>query len=394
MGMWYNTGMKTIAVIAATTTAGLCAAYPLYPRSGASQCADTPPPPTQEVVAKPTPPPPAAPKKAAAPCTSPRTVAGATVTLKDGSVLKGELLSQKIVGNAIFRSDLALPVDIVKSVAFKGKGGEAKVELVNKDAFTMTIVDKSYKVKSTLGDLDIPCASIRQLSLSSRKACGDAEDGLVFHCTFDDEAAITSPAVGPKGTVCSREFVAGKVNGAVRVPTGSSAGFFNLPPETFGKEGCIEFWAKIQPRRDVYRDCDPRMIFIKSPAGWFTVEYSSNNGGGRGGFCVRCFGFEYIKGGPFGGGYRYADVIPDVTAWHHYAFSWTEDELTIYIDGNALKGAFKTGDGRIDEEKLRSAPFDMGLPNSNTNSFNTEPNTPFVIDELKIWNFCKREFVR
>ena len=134
------------------------------------------------------------------------------------------------------------------------------------------------------------------------------------------------------------------------------------------------------------------MIFIKSPAGWFTVEYSSNNGGGRGGFCIRCFSLEYIKGGTYGGGYRYSDVIPDITAWHHYAFSWTEDALTIYIDGVALSGAFKTGSGRIDEEKLKSGPSIMGLPNDNTNPYNTEPNTPFILDELKIWNFPKTEF--
>ena len=134
------------------------------------------------------------------------------------------------------------------------------------------------------------------------------------------------------------------------------------------------------------------MIFIKSPAGWFTVEYSSNNGGGRGGFCVRCFNLEYIKGGPYGGGYKYADVIPDVTAWHHYAFSWTEDALTIYIDGVALSGAFKTGNGRIDAAKLKSSPSIMGLPNDNANPYNTEPNTPFIIDELKIWNYTKSEF--
>lgn len=319
-------------------------------------------------------------------------VVSASASLKDGSTVKGEFLEPKITGSTAFSEKLALNPEIVKSITFTGTNGEAKVSLVNGDAFAMTVANDAFAIKSLLGDLEIPRANFRSLSFSIFRGENAADGGLVFYCTFDDEAAITTPAVGPKGTVCSREFVAGKVNGAVRVPTGSSAGFFHLPPETFGKEGCIEFWAKIQPRRDVYRDCDPRMIFIKSPAGWFTVEYSSNNGGGRGGFCVRCFGFEYIKGGPFGGGYRYEDVIPDVTAWHHYAFSWTEDELTIYIDGKVLKGAFKTGDGSIDEERLRTAPFDMGLPNSNTNSFNTEPNTPFVIDELKIWNYPKHEF--
>lgn len=333
-------------------------------------------------------------KPAAAACKdAAKTTVAATALLSDGSTIKGEFLAPKITGSTAFIGKLALNPAIVKSITFSGTNNAAKVELENGDRFTMRVRDKSFALKSVLGRLDIPRRTVRSLTLAKRCAAAKGDEGLVFYCTFDDEDAVKIPAVGPVGTVCSREFVEGKVNKAVRVPTGSSAGFFTLPPETFGKEGCIEFWAKIEPRREFYRDCDPRMIFIKSPAGWFTVEYSSNNGGGRGGFCIRCFGFEYVKGGSFGAGYKYSDVIPDVTAWHHYAFSWTETELTIYIDGKVLKGAFKTGDGSIDEERLRTAPFDMGLPNSNTNSFNTEPNTPFVIDELKIWNFCKREFV-
>lgn len=320
------------------------------------------------------------------------TIIAASATLKDGSSVKGEFATEHIVGSTIFAEKLNLNPAIVKSLAFAGTNGESKVELANGDKFAMTVANDSFAIKSLLGELAIPRTNFRSIALTQRKVTTSGDDGLVFHCSFDNEAAITTPAIGPKGTVCSREFTDGKINNALRVPVGSSAGIFTLPPETFGKEGCIEFWAKIEPRREIYRDCDPRMIFIKSPAGWFTVEYSSNNGGGRGGFCVRCFNFEYIKGGPFGGGYKYADVIPDVTAWHHYAFSWTEDALTIYIDGVALPGAFKTGNGRIDEEKLKSSSSIMGLPNDNTNPYNTEPNTPFIIDELKIWNHAKTVF--
>ena len=321
------------------------------------------------------------------------TTIAANAILKDGSSVKGEFTTEHIVGSTIFAEQLNLNPAIVKSLTFAGTNGESKVELTNGDKFAMTVASESFAIKSLLGDLNIPRNNFRTIAISARKVPATGNDeGLIFHCTFDDEAAINTPAVGPKGTICSREFTEGKINNALRVPVGSSAGIFTLPPETFGKEGCIEFWAKIEPQREVYRDCDPRMIFIKSPSGWFTVEYSSNNGGGRGGFCVRCFNFEYIKGGTFGGGYRYTDVIPDVTAWHHYAFSWTEDALTIYIDGVALSGTFKTGNGRINEGKLKSGPSIMGLPNDNTNPYNTEPNTPFILDELKIWNFPKTEF--
>ena len=317
----------------------------------------------------------------------------ATAKLSDGSFIKGEFSTEHIYGSTIFSEKLNLDPAIVKNLTFAGTNGDSKVELVNGDKFAITIANESFAIKSLLGELSIPRNNFRSIALSKRKVSTTGSDeGLVFYCTFDNEAAINTPAVGPNGTVCSREFTEGKINNALLVPAGSSAGIFTFPPATFGKEGCIEFWAKIEPRREIYRDCDPRMIFIKSPSGWFTVEYSSNNGGGRGGFCIRCFNFEYIKGGPFGGGYRYTDIIPDVTAWHHYAFSWTEDALTIYIDGVALSGAFKTGNGRIDEEKLKSGPSIMGLPNDNTNPYNTEPNTPFTIDELKIWNSAKTVF--
>ena len=398
--------MKTIAIIAATTTAGLCAAYPLYPRSGASQCADTPPPPTQEVVAKPTPPPPAAPKKAAAPCTSPRTVAGATVTLKDGSVLKGELLSQKIVGNAIFRSDLALPVDIVKSVAFKGKGGEAKVELVNKDAFTMTIVDKSYKVKSTLGDLDVPCASIRQLSLSSRKACGDAEDGLVFHCTFDDRDSITTPAVGPKGTFLRGEFMQGKVGMAMQTTVYSQNATFDLPADFFNTSGCIEFWAKIQkPSSYIGNGGDPRLFTItqKSTNNTIsTLDIVSNNGGGNSGFSTWTFlgNMASIRGCR---SLRYEDLFPtsNFRDWHHYAIIWDKDgisdltgtpRMALLVDGKFIPDI----QNHVRSAEAAAALISTPMRLSFTHDPNLDPElstkSPFLIDEFKIWSYAKTNF--
>lgn len=321
------------------------------------------------------------------------TTIATSATLKDGSTVKGEFATEYVTGSTLFTEKLDLNPAIVKSIAFAGTNGESKVELTNGDKFAMTVANESFKINSLLGELAILRNNFRSIALTQRIVSkGRNDNGLVFHCTFDDESAIATPAVGPSGTICSREFVAGKVNRGLRVPVGSSAGFFTLPPETFGKEGCIEFWAKIEPSREYFRDCDPRIIFIKSPAGCFTVEYSANNGEGGGGFFVRCFNFSYLAGNTYGGGYKYSDYITDISAWHHYAFSWTEDAITIYIDGTKLHRAHKTGNGRISEAKLKSVTSIMGLPNDNTNPYNTEPNTPFIIDELKIWDFAKTEF--
>ena len=317
----------------------------------------------------------------------------ANATLKDGSVVKGEFLTKAINGSTLFSKTLALDSRNVRSLAFSNTNGEAKVELANGDKFAIKVTDPTLTIKSLLGDLKIPRENFRSITLSKKKKGNSASsDGLVFHCTFDDEGSITSPAKGPQGVVLSRDFVEGRFGKAIRVSKGGSAGFFSLPPETFGSEGCIEFWAKIDPSRDYFGDCDPRMIFIKNPAGWFTVEYSSNNGAGRGGFCVRCFGVNYIKGGSCGMSRRYSDFISDIYGWHHYAFSWSKDTLTVYIDGKKLEGMFRYEGEKIDGECLRKLPSVMVLPNSKINPYNTEPNSPFVMDELKIWDYAKEDF--
>ncbi len=317
--------------------------------------------------------------------------ATATLSLKDGSTLKGVFLAERIDCSAAFAKALPLDTAIVKSLSFAGTNGEAKVELSNGDRLTVTVSTLEFPVSSMLGELKIPIANIRSMRLSPAKP-GSVSGGLIFHCTFDDEAAIRTPAVGPEGTICSREFVDGKINKAVRVPNGGSAGFFTLPAETLGKEGCREFCAKLEPRAEYFRDCDPRMVFIKSPAGWLTIEYSANNGGGKGGFFVRCFGHEAIKGGLCGTRYRFSDTVRDVTGWHHYAVSWTETAVNVFLDGNIPDGMHQCNNVRIDAEKFRLGPAVIGLPNSNTSPYNTEPNTPFVIDELKIWDHAKEIF--
>lgn len=317
----------------------------------------------------------------------------ASASLKDGTIIKGEMLTKSISGSSLFSEKLSLPANIVRSIAFKGTNGVAKVELVNKDSFSMTIADKSYKLKSSLGELNIPCVSIKSLNLSARKVGSTRAEGLVFYCTFDDESAITSPAVGPAGKVGTGKFVEGKVDNAVLVPEGCSAGFFTFPAGMLREEGCIEFWAKIDVRKKYFSCCDPRMVFVKSPGGWFTVEYSSNNGQGQGGFFVRCFGYSYIHGYNCGMRYDYASILgPNTSDWHHYAFSWTKDTMKTYIDGKLLDMRKCENGATINSDALTGNSATMGLPNENTRVNNTEPNSPFTIDELKIWNYPKTEF--
>ena len=93
-------------------------------------------------------------------------VVSANATLKDGSTVKGEFLTQKITGSTVFANQLALDPTIIKSFTFTSTNGEAKVSLVNGDAFAMNVSNAGFKIKSLLGDLEIPRTNFRSLAFS------------------------------------------------------------------------------------------------------------------------------------------------------------------------------------------------------------------------------------
>ena len=97
-----------------------------------------------------------------------RSAVSAVALLKDGSIVKGEFLTDKVKGQTIFAKELVLDADIVKNVNFTSTNGEAKVELTCGDHFGMTIINPSFTIRSLLGELKIPCGNIRSVSLSKR----------------------------------------------------------------------------------------------------------------------------------------------------------------------------------------------------------------------------------
>ena len=94
-------------------------------------------------------------------------VVSATASLKDGSSVKGECLTDKVKGSTVFSKGLALDVAIVKSIIFTGTNGEAKVELINSDRFAMKVINESFALRSMLGDLNVPRSSCRTISTNS-----------------------------------------------------------------------------------------------------------------------------------------------------------------------------------------------------------------------------------
>ena len=97
------------------------------------------------------------------------TVVTANATLKDGSTIKGEFLTQKITGSTIFLKKLALDPSIVKSISFPGTNNAAKIELENGDKFTMKVHNKTFPFASILGELNVQRKNIRSLTLTKRR---------------------------------------------------------------------------------------------------------------------------------------------------------------------------------------------------------------------------------
>ena len=170
-----------------------------------------------------------------------------TASLRDGSTVKGDFLTKKITGATLFENNLSLAPSLVRSINFTGTNGESKVELSNGDRLTMTVSNDVFAVRSLLGNLKIPRASFRSLTLASRSAAakGGSSDGLVYHCTFNSREEVSKPKVGPRGFFMAGDFTKGVDGLALHVPPYTSAARFELPPGTIGRKGTIEFWGKI-----------------------------------------------------------------------------------------------------------------------------------------------------
>ena len=232
------------------------------------------------------------------------------------------------------------------------------------------------------------------------------EDGLVFYCTFDNEAAVVTPAVGPKGKFLGAAFQEGKVGQAMLATIAANNAYFELPPNFFGTAGCIEFWAKIRnPSDHIGSGGDPRLFTIiqeDTKNTIFTIDIVSNNGAGNAGFSTWTIlgNIANIRGCP---SLRYQDLFPgsDCRDWHHYVIVWDENGINditgnpryaLLIDGKLIPDI--QGHRRTIEKAMPILASTMLL------TFTHDPRrpaihstkSPFLIDEFKIWNHAKTQF--
>ena len=333
------------------------------------------------------------------------TIVAANATLKDGSTVKGEFCSKRVCGTTIFAEMLDLDPAIVRSLAFNGTNGEAKVELTNGDKFAMTVANDSFAIKSILGELAIPRASFRSIALCPRKVSAGNDDELVFYCTFDDEAAITSPAIGPAGIFQNGEFQEGKNGRALYLPAYTSGAKFTIPEGMIGSAGTIEFWAKINEFGQLTDGGCPRFfeILAHGARGEISQDWNANNGSGGSGLTFRINGLPVmVTSQPIAysrcikaDSRRLATTPPK--GWHHYALVWDANGIATHGECSAIV--------LIDGKMVLSVPFapewkgPTCLTNGGTLFFpNREDEMPdyarraYTIDEFKIWNYAKTDF--
>ena len=323
------------------------------------------------------------------------TIVSANATLKDGSTVKGEFCSKRVCGTTIFAEKLDLNPAIVRSLAFTGTNGEAKVELANGDKFAMTVANDTFAIKSLLGELAIPRANFRSIALSSRRvAAGGTEEGLLFYCTFDNEASLTTPVVGPSVKLELGQIKDdGKNGGSLFVNPGVSGAVVVLPKGMLTSDGCIEFWAKMASGKTEFTTGgDPGYFLMYTDNG--NVEgalgFASNDGVGNSGISGFFFGMRAYSNSGCTHMMPYSDVFrgEDYNGWHHYAFTWTLTSLSFYIDGKRV--AHTTG--RLNAEQLGKGDITLAIPLHRTLGKSYNNKSAFYMDELKIWNYAKMKF--
>ena len=317
-----------------------------------------------------------------------------SIALADGSTLKAEFVNETVNGQTAFLDSLALKCDTIKTITFTDTNGLSKVELSNGDKFRMRIADNVFDIKSSLGELRVSRSGIRSLSFSTAKASTAAVNGLIYSCSFDSTEGIASPEFGPAGKMELAELhpTGGRNGGALFVKPGLAGAQIPFPANSFGSNGCIEFWAKFQSGKTEFSTGgDPRFFLLTTTDGTELChfEYASNDGCGHSGLTARLEGIRVYSHNGFQGLMPYSDIFrgEDFNGWHHYALSWTTDAAVIYLDGKELC----RGNGHVDATDLsKELILDIPLNRRRGKSYNNK--SAFLMDDLKIWNFAKSEF--
>ena len=315
-----------------------------------------------------------------------------SVTLRDASIIKGIMAHDTLIEGAVaFADSVRIPLSLIREIAADGTNDVKIVTLANGDVLHVTPKTKDLALATVLGDLSIP---LRNISKAAFFSPDSSSDGLIFHCTFDSPEAVEKPVVGPGGKVGNASLVEGREGMAFHVPRHGSAGLFRLPQAFLKSSGCIEFWAKIDVSKPTFDDCDPRLFAIRIRQSYLLfLEFSSNNGRGAGGLHVHMSKMGAASSRRMGN-HAYSELLGEaVDDWHHYAVSWDDNLSTplVFIDGRLVPMEVSYP-GALEQSLFEENATVLSLPNDPSIDNGTQPQTSFTIDELKIWDYCKKDF--
>ena len=329
----------------------------------------------------------------------------ATVSLTDGSSLKGSLRHRFLPAESATLGRLRIDLSSVESIAFKPDPAvAARVTFRNGDLVSAVLAPKhDHLVLDTLvGPLAIPLRAVASLAIAS-----DATDALIYHCTFDSPSSITRPVVGPAGTFLGGDFVPGKVGNALRTPGDIPVAEIDLPRGFMQSRGTIEFWAKIEDPPAFYGDGGNPGFFgmwlfdNPSDPGLCSTYlcFNANNGMGMAGLCGMVY-HRAMATDPHMRTNTYAPILSAPSDWHHYAIAWDAEGLsfatasdgtpavaTLVLDGRVLqtfgRNQLSRGKGLLDlPKKIGKLAFPVPAARWNASA----KRVPFLIDEFKIWS--------
>lgn len=339
-------------------------------------------------------------------CDETTTRVNATASLKDGTVLKAEFLSENFIGSTLFAEKLTLRPELVRFVTF-GSDGKSNITLTNDDSFAISLLDPSYKLSSSLGVLDVSRENIKTLSLKTAKGTDGNNDGLIFHCSFDSNEAVDTPEVGPKACYNRANLAEGKFGQALFATRYTPQAAFDLPAKSFDKAGCIEFWAKIlKPSFTIGWGGDPRIFTLTDTRTGMTCgnfDIVSNDGTGNSGFVARSVlgNIMSIRGMPHDLSYSDLFTNGNYRDWHHYAIVWDDDgiegltekrRMALLIDGKLIPCGKTENRSLAEARTMFGAPLRLSFTNDPRNNPDEQTKSNFLLDEFKIWNYAKIDF--
>ncbi len=234
------------------------------------------------------------------------------------------------------------------------------------------------------------------------------DSDLVFYESFDTEAAVVHPEVGPAGAVKAIELGEGVKGKALMAQSNRASVTYAMPSNFIQNVGCIEFWAKIDTKKSDFTCSDPRLYWYRFENGEETqIEYSANNGLGNGGLYGRMIHFERTTHRGWRGAEPYSNVLGagKENEWHHYAITWNKDGLETYrkpdggmtyavlfVDGHPVQDVNYTTN-HTDDQAVPAFIDTVKLPGILSFPIPVDHpgrETRYRIDEFKIW---KKEMV-